>query len=72
MATENRFDLLFNLRRAVLALGLAFLVVLFDMLVIHLVGITTLQDLIEQTIITGLGLYLAYTLLAIFGNGIRT
>lgn len=71
MATENRLDSLFSLRRAILTFGLVFLVVLSDMVVIHIGGVTTLQGLIEQTIILGLGLYLAYTLIAIFGTGIR-
>jgi hypothetical protein len=70
MATENRLATLFSLQRAILAFGLAFLVVLSDMLVVHLVGVTTLQGLVEQTIILGLGLYLANTLRARFG-GIR-
>lgn len=71
MATENRLDSLFSLRRAILTFSLAFLVILSDMLIIHISGITTLQGLIEQTIILGLGLYLAYTLIAIFGTRIR-
>lgn len=71
MATKNRSGLLFNLPRAVFTFSLAFLVVLSDMLVFHLVGITTLQGIIEQTIILGLGLYLGNTLLAIFGPGIQ-
>jgi hypothetical protein len=70
-ATENRLDPLFSLRRAILTFGLAFLVVLSDILVIHIGGVTTLQGLIEQTIILGLDLYLAYTVIAIFGTGIR-
>lgn len=68
MATENRSESLFSFRRAVLTFGFAFLVVLSDMLVIHIVGVTTLQGLVEQTIVLGLGLYLAYTTRALFGN----
>ncbi|GAA0255431.1 hypothetical protein ACFFQF_16625 [Haladaptatus pallidirubidus] len=71
MTTENRSGLLFSLRRAIFTFGIAFIVVLFDMLVIHLGGVTTLQGLIEQTIILGFGLYFAYTVLAIFGTEIR-
>lgn len=71
MSTENRSGLLFSLRRAVFTFGLAFFVVLSDMLVIHLGGVTTLQGLIEQTIILGLGLYFGYTVFAIFGTEIR-
>ncbi len=71
MTTENRSGLLFSLRRAIFTFGLAFFVVLSDVLVIHMSGVTTLQGLIEQVVIHGLGLYLAYTLRGIFGSGIR-
>lgn len=62
---------LFSFRRAVLVLALASLVVLLDVLLLHLARIETLAEFSTQTLILAIGLYLAQTIIAIFGTESR-
>lgn len=51
-------------RRANFTFGLAFLAILVDMFATHILGVTTWNGLLEQTVVSGLGLYLEDTILA--------
>lgn len=71
MLEQLRSSPLFSVRRLVITFVIAFLITLVDMLVIHLLGVETLSDLATETFIHGLGLYGAFTIMALFGMDLR-
>lgn len=71
MFERLRSGMAFDLRRFLFTFGLGFLIALTDMLVVHFFGVETVPELIVRTVIIGLGSYIAYTVLAIFGTEIR-
>lgn len=71
MIAQLRASPLFGLRRLLVAFVGAFVLCLFDMFFINLFGIATVLDLLEETLIHGLGFYLALTIMAVFGTEIR-
>ncbi len=68
MFEDIRANFLFSLRRAVFGYSLALLVSLSDMWLIHALGISTPDDLLTQTLVHGTGLYLGFTLMALFNR----
>lgn len=60
-----------SLRRLLGVLAFTIVISLVDMLVIQLLGIETLADLVTGVIIHTLGLYLAFTIMALFGTDAR-
>ena len=71
MLEQIRSSPLVSFRRLVFALTVAFVVLLLDMVFIHLLGITTISGLLTQTLINGLGLYLALTIISLFGTEVQ-
>ncbi|MFC4989119.1 hypothetical protein ACFPFO_15355 [Saliphagus infecundisoli] len=57
---------LVSIRRAVLTYSVAFLISLSDMWLTHIIGISTPEELLTETLIHGTGFYLALTLIALF------
>ena len=71
MIEQIQSNPLLSFRRLVFALAVAFVVLLLDMVFIHLLGIETISGLLTQTLIQGLGLYLALTIISLFGTEIQ-
>ena len=71
MSERARANPLLSARRLVFAFAIAFLIGFVDLLFIHLLGIDTLSDLATETLIHGLGLYGALTIIVLFGTDIR-
>ena len=57
---------LLSIHRAVFTYSLAFLISLSDMWLTHIIGISTPEELLTQTLIHGTGFYLGLTLVALF------
>ena len=62
---------LFSLRRLGAVFVSTVVICLVDMLVIQLLGIETLADLATEVTIHTLGLYLGFTIMALFGSDTR-
>lgn len=61
---------LFSIRRFLAVLVFTVVICLVDMLVIQLLGIETLADLATEVTIHTLGLYLGFTIIALFGSDV--
>ena len=71
MLEQTQFGPLVSFQRLLFALATASVVLILDMVLIHLLGIETISGLLTQILIHGLGLYLALTIMSLFGTEIR-
>lgn len=61
MLEQIRASPLFSIRRALFTYSLALLISLSDMWVIHILGISTPEDLLSQTFVHGTVFYLGFS-----------